>query len=257
MLAFMANIPLRLAHCRENPYLLLTDWLPEPEPDRLIRHEVRRQLDLVASVEYETATESLSLWVPPESQATAIAALEAAGVHPGDRFVVLHPGASAPSRRYPAKQFGAAAAALQRDAFPVVITGDTSEIELCEEVRQAAGTGSISLAGRLSLGELAAVINEATLLIASNTGPVHIAAAVGTPVVDLYALTNPQHTPWGVPNRVLNRDVPCRHCYKSVCPEGHQSCLRGVTPIEVVEAARQLLTPQPLEARGRNNLVAK
>jgi len=151
MLAFMANIPLRLAHCRENPYLLLTDWLPEPEPDRLIRHEVRRQLDLVASVEYETATESLSLWVPPESQATAIAALEAAGVHPGDRFVVLHPGASAPSRRYPAKQFGAAAAALQRDAFPVVITGDTSEIELCEEVRQAAGTGSISLAGRLSL----------------------------------------------------------------------------------------------------------
>ncbi len=59
---------------------------------------------------------------------------------------------------------------------------------------------------------------RAPLLVSNNTGPVHIAAAVGTPVVDLYALTNPQHTPWGVPNRVLYHDVPCKYCYKSICP---------------------------------------
>jgi ADP-heptose:LPS heptosyltransferase len=53
----------------------------------------------------------------------------------------------------------------------------------------------------------------------------HVAAAVGTPVVDLYALTNPQHTPWGVPHRVRFHDVPCKYCYKSVCPEGHGHCL--------------------------------
>ena len=81
----------------------------------------------------------------------------------------------------------------------------------------------------------------APLLIANTTGPVHVAAAVGTPVVDLYALTNPQHTPWGVPGRVLNHDVPCKYCYKSVCPEGHHNCLTLVPPEAVVEAVWSLL----------------
>ena len=102
------------------------------------------------------------------------------------------------------------------------------------------GVHSFSLAGELDLGELAALLAMAPLLIANNTGPVHVAAAVGTPVVDLYALTNPQHTPWGVPNRVLNHDVPCKYCYKSVCPEGHHHCLTLVPPEAVVEAVRAL-----------------
>jgi hypothetical protein len=58
---------------------------------------------------------------------------------------------------------------------------------------------------------------------------------------DLYALTNPQHTPWAVPHRVLFRDVPCKHCHKSVCPEGHGHCLTLVEPAEVVQAALALL----------------
>ena len=70
-------------------------------------------------------------------------------------------------------------------------------------------------------------------IISNNTGPAHMAAALGTPVVDLYALTNPQHTPWQVPSRVLSHDVPCRWCYSSVCRTGHHLCLRGVAPVEV------------------------
>ena len=69
-----------------------------------------------------------------------------------------------------------------------------------------------------------------------------VAAAVGTPVVDLYALTNPQHTPWAVPNRVLFHDVPCKYCYKSTCPEGHHHCLRLVAPEAIVAAACELLS---------------
>jgi ADP-heptose:LPS heptosyltransferase len=103
------------------------------------------------------------------------------------------------------------------------------------------GAPSLSLAGELDLAELAALIGRAPLLVSNNTGPVHIAASLGTPVVDLYALTNPQHTPWGVPSRVLNHDVPCKYCYKSVCPEGHHDCLRLVAPGRVVAAAVELL----------------
>jgi ADP-heptose:LPS heptosyltransferase len=97
------------------------------------------------------------------------------------------------------------------------------------------------LAGVLSLAETAALIRMAPIMIANNTGPAHIAAAVGTPIVDLYALTNPQHTPWHVPHRVLYHDVPCRFCYRSVCPMGHHDCLRCVEPSAVIAAAADLL----------------
>jgi ADP-heptose:LPS heptosyltransferase len=123
----------------------------------------------------------------------------------------------------------------------VVFTGGREERALVEQIQGLMSAPSISLAGELDLAELAALIARAPVLIANNTGPVHIAAAVGTPVVDLYALTNPQHTPWGVPSRVLFHEVPCRMCYKSVCPEGHHDCLRLVPPEAVVTAALELL----------------
>ena len=71
---------------------------------------------------------------------------------------------------------------------------------------------------------------------------------MGTPVVNLYALTNPQHTPWQVSQRVLFHDVPCRFCYRSVCPQGHHACLRGVDPAAVAQAATALLARRDPEA---------
>jgi ADP-heptose:LPS heptosyltransferase len=132
----------------------------------------------------------------------------------------------------------------------IVFTGSESERPLIEKIQGAMGTESHSLAGELSLAELAAVLQEAPLLIANNTGPVHIAAAVGTPVVDIYALTNPQHTPWQVPHRVLSHEVPCKYCYKSTCALGHHDCLRRIQPSEVVEAALSLLSEVERPVRG-------
>jgi ADP-heptose:LPS heptosyltransferase len=122
-----------------------------------------------------------------------------------------------------------------------VFTGDAAEQPLLDAARGVMSQRSIDLAGQLGLGELAAVIEGARLLLSNNTGPAHIAAATGTPVVVLYALTNPQHTPWRVSARVLNHDVPCRHCLKSVCPQGHHDCLQKVGPEQVVDAAMSLL----------------
>jgi lipopolysaccharide heptosyltransferase II len=245
MLCFLADIPLRLGHCRENPYQLLTDWVPEREPAQLVRHEVRRQLDLVAHVGWTTDDERLHVTIPPAARAAVRSRLERLGIGRGREWVVVHPGASAPSRRYPAEGFAAACARLGAErGSAIVFTGDSREHELIEKVRAGIALPTVSLAGALSLAELAALIAEAPLLISNNTGPVHVAAAVGTPVVDLYALTNPQHTPWDVAHRVLSHDVPCRYCYKSVCPEGHHLCLRGVSPDDVVAAAHELLGPR-------------
>jgi lipopolysaccharide heptosyltransferase II len=244
LLCFLAEIPLRLAHCRENPYQLLTDWVPDPEPERLVRHEVRRQLDLVGTIGCGTGNERLSLRVSASARRAARRRLDAAGVDRRREWVVVHAGARAASRRYPPEAFAIACRRLVLDrGCQIVFTGDASEQPIIDRIREAMEIPAVSVAGDVALDELAAIIAEAPLLISNNTGPVHVAAAVGTPVVNLYALTNPQHTPWAVPHRVLSHDVPCKYCYKSVCPAGHHLCLRGVSPAAVVTAAHDLLGP--------------
>jgi lipopolysaccharide heptosyltransferase II len=237
---YQAGIPLRLAHCRENPYHLLSDWVPDPEPAGQVRHEVRRQLDLVGAACCSTSDLSLSFRVPAEAHAAVAAML--AGTHRNRALIAVHPGASAASRRYPPESFAAALDLLAAKApYEIVFTGDASEQALVEQVRARMHAPSYSLAGRLGLAQLGALIAQADLLVCNNTGPAHIASALGTPVVDLYALTNPQHTPWQVRSRVLYHDVPCRNCYKSTCPNGHHDCLRRVAPESVAAAARELL----------------
>lgn len=250
MMCYLADIPLRLAHCRENPYQLITHWVPEPEPDRSRRHEVRRQLDLVATVGAHVRDERLSLRIADDARQRVLGLLGDLGLAAESPWVIIHPGATAPSRRYPWESYARVGERLKSElGWEVIFTGTGSESDLVEAARAAMGASSHSLAGKVELGEMAALLSYAQMLISGNTGPVHMAAAVGTPVVDLYALTNPQHTPWKVPSRVLSKDVPCKYCYKSVCPQGHNLCLRLIPPDAVVSAARDLYN----ENEGRKN----
>ena len=245
LLCRLAGIPLRLAHCRENPYDLLTDWVAETDAiGDGMRHEVARQLALVEAVGYRSADQRLRFALEADAASSLRAELGRAGIDPTRPYVVVHPGATAPSRRYPAERFGAAADRIARQSGRLIVfSGDAGEVALIEQARAAMQLPSASLGGRLELAQLAALIAGADLLVSNNSGPVHLAAALGTPVVDLYALTNPQHTPWQVPARVLSRDVECRGCLRSRCPQGHHRCIADVRPDEAVEAARALLGP--------------
>jgi ADP-heptose:LPS heptosyltransferase len=198
-------------------------------------------LDLAAALGSRVADDRLSIRI-------GAAALDSTDrllcrlIDPAKRWIVMHPGASAPSRRYPVEYFAAAAARLAHVfGCQILWTGSREEAALIAEAQALMSEGSHSLAGQLTFEELAALIAKAPLVVSNNTSAVHLASAVSTPVVDLYALTNPQHTPWRVPCRVLFDDVPCRFCYKSVCPEGHHRCLRGVSPDAIVSAAIGLL----------------
>jgi lipopolysaccharide heptosyltransferase II len=240
----LAGIPLRLAHCHENPYQLLTDWVADPEPAQGVRHEVQRQLDLVATVGCRSENQRLSFRVDAMDADWAASWLHSIGVDKGRKWVLLHPGATASSRRYPSHHWAHVTAILagQLDCA-LVFTGDAGEAELVNSIRQQATASTHSLAGMLSLGQLGALIAAAPVMVTNNTGPAHLAAALGTPIVDLYALTNPQHTPWQVRSHVLFHPVPCRNCYRSVCPQGHHACLEKVAPERVVAAVVDLLTP--------------
>jgi ADP-heptose:LPS heptosyltransferase len=300
MLCRLAGIPKVLAHSRENPYRLISHWQREPDTEVAhARHEVLRQLSLLRGAGLiRPPAQPLRQDLPPAQEVPIGAALpeqalqqlppsrqllrideadrrvlrqrlSALGLAPGAGYFVVHPGASAASRRYPTQRFGAAAAAIAAGSGlrPVFIAGK-GEGALVREARAAAasfgcqalalGEGTVPPAGELGqgdellpLGQLMALIEGAALVLCNNSGPSHIAAALRRPLVVLYALTNPQHQPWSTRSRVLYQEVPCRNCLRSVCPAGHHECLLGVSVQQVSSAALALLNetgPVPASA---------
>ncbi|MGV2862364.1 glycosyltransferase family 9 protein [Achromobacter sp. AGC39] len=252
LLCHLAGVPRVLAHCRENPYRLISDWVRETEPASGIRHEVQRQLDLVASVGAHCDNARMSFRVSDSDRFSLQAKLHHAGVTETGGWICAHAGATASSRRYPARQMVQALVELRGDGRRILLLGGHEDAELAVALAEARQLlpGLIDLSNGLTLGELGAALEASALMICNNSGPAHIAAALGVPVVDLYALTNPQHTPWQTPARVLNHDVPCKYCYRSVCPEGHQACLAGVAPTRVATAARELLNETRVDLFG-------
>ena len=242
LLCQLARIPLRLAHCRDDPHGLLTDWIPDPEPAPLVRHDVQRQLALVERVGCRSVAPGLSFVPRPADVAEARDRLAAAGVDPDGPWLLLHPGAGAAAHRYPPAGWVRTLRLLaQTVRMPLVLTGSAADALLVDTIRGDAGVPATTLAGRLSLGALGAALRLAAVAVTGNTAPARIAAAVGTPVVNLYALTAPQHTPWHVRSRVLFHDVPCRFCAGRTCAQGHHDCLAGVAPRRVVDAVLELL----------------
>lgn len=250
LLCRLAGIPLRLAHSREPAYGLLSDRLPESDVlGRGMRHEVQRQLDLVASVGFKAGDPRLRFTRQPADEARMRQRLATLGLGAGRAYVLLHPGATAPSRRYPPEAFAAAMAQLRTNMpsdLALVVCAGAGESSLLAPLREPVpGWTPLVISEPLTVGELAALVGGARVLVANNSGPVHLAAALGTPVVGVYALTNPQHTPWRVRSRVLSHDVPCRDCLQSRCPQPLHPCLRGVPPAAVAQAALELLVEAP------------
>jgi ADP-heptose:LPS heptosyltransferase len=210
-------------------------------------HEVERGLDLVGAIGLGTEERELALRVPEEARAAVATTLRDVGVTGERPLIVIHPGCSMPARTYPWESFVATAElAVERLGAMIAFTGALDEQDLVARIHDRlsprARAAAHPLAGQLPFPEFCALIERADLTITNNTGPMHVAAAVGTPVVALFALTNPpeQWGPWRVPHRLLNHDVPCRLCYSRACPYGHE-CLTLVTPEMVVSAAEELL----------------
>jgi lipopolysaccharide heptosyltransferase II len=209
MLAYLAGIPRILAYCRENPYHLITDWAPDKEPYDLIKHQVRRDLDLVATVGATTKNENLHLNVDENLWPVVSRKLADQGFDVNQQWLILHAGVSEKKREYPVERWVATARQLiKENGYRILLTGSASEKNLTDELAMKIGEGSLSAAGLFGLDEFICLVKHAPVMLSVNTGTIHIAAAVGTPIVVLYAETNPQHTPWSVPCKVLYFSVP-------------------------------------------------
>lgn len=261
MLCYLAGVPRVAGYCRENPYQLIHDWVPDTEPLYDVRHEVQRQLDLVELLGANVDQPRMSLQVPSGHSDTVKRKLAQASIDIDAPWLLLHPGASEARRRYPARDFATAARMIRKQLdMQIVLTGSTDEVALAASVAHEAGEGVVSIAGEIDMDGFIALVAMAPLLISNNTGPAHIAAALQTPVVVLYALTNPQHAPWQVPHRVLPFDVPVEARSRNVLIRyTGERFFSGrpvrVTADDIVTAARELLEETESAQLARTGLV--
>jgi ADP-heptose:LPS heptosyltransferase len=163
------------------------------------------------------------------------------------RYVVVHPGAAVPARRWPAPLAARAVELLAAAGRRVVVTGGPDERELTAQV---AGRHGLDLGGRTSLAELSGVLAGASAVVVGNTGAAHLAAAVGTPVVSLFAPVVPavRWRPYRVPQVLLgDQEAPCAGSRARECPVVGHPCLGRVRPAAVVAAVDQLSTPDSEE----------
>lgn len=204
MLAYLSGIPDRLAYCRENPYDLLTVWIPDKEPYSLINHQVLRDIQLVAHVGAVSKSDEMKLEIPYSAYSEMQKKLENNNIRLHKKWIIVHAGASEKKREYPQSEFKKVIKKIVGELdVQIIFTGTASEKILIESLRAGIEERSVCAAGLLSIDEFMALIDIAPVVLSVNTGPVHIAAALKTPVVVLYAMTNPQHTPWKVTSQVF------------------------------------------------------
>jgi ADP-heptose:LPS heptosyltransferase len=200
-------------------------------------HEVERSLSLAVTLGYRLPPGdpgSLAIELPDRLDLPAI----------GDRVVAVHPGASVPARTWEPAGYRSLVDQLCAAGWSVAVTGGAEEKELTAFVAGPHRPHVRDLGGCTTFAQLAAVLAGCDAVITGNTGPAHLAAAVGTPVVSLFAPTVPasRWRPWGVRHALLgHQDIACAGCRATVCPLPGHPCLSDVTSGDVVAALRRLL----------------
>jgi ADP-heptose:LPS heptosyltransferase len=235
LLLRLAGVPTIAAISQDYPGSLL-DVRHQVDDDL---HEVERALSLVGTLGYRLpAGDGGELRVLRPGQGEQAQAVTGPGP-----YVVLHPGASVSARTWPAERHRKLAAALAGRDWRVVVTGAPAERELTELVAAGAPGHALDLGGLLDLPALAEVLAGAAAVVVGNTGPAHLAAAVGTPLVSLFAPVVPaaRWRPWRVPHVLVgDQGAPCAGSRAKVCPVPGHPCLAGVGVGAVLAALGEL-----------------
>jgi len=200
-------------------------------------HVIRKNLSMLQAL--NTASTAIEMPLTPNASVETLAAIDAAG---GPRsFVVINPGAAWPNKRWPPDRFGALAAALQqRTGLRSLVTWGPSERDLADSV-VTASSGAAMLAPPTSVEDLAGLMRDASLVVSGDTGPLHIGAAMGAPLVGLYGPTWPERNgPWDPQDIFISRANVCVCHHKRQCLRG-SPCINEITLDEVVAASETRL----------------
>jgi heptosyltransferase I len=230
----LARSPRKIGYdqTREGSYLVLTERVPPFDPEA---HAVLRYLNLAHYLGAPPALPRFRLGLGLGVDTTVLVPEAAAAP-----LAVLHPGARWASKRWPPASWARVAEWLNQQGFQVAITGSRADAELALSITGQSPASIVNLTGCTSLAELAAILRWARLAVTTDTGVMHLAAALATPAVALFGPTAPWRTgPYGEGHRVVRLELPCSPCFKRRCPDPR--CLHDLTPQMVVAACEKTL----------------
>jgi heptosyltransferase-2 len=216
LLAFFSGVPRRLGYATDRRGWLLTDAPPPPDATR---HQLRDYDALLRAAGVPPDEGPPRLAIPEAAAKRAGEVLQAAGLVPGDPVVLCPGSASAWTKRWPPERFAEVADRLARRGTACALAIGPAERDLGEAIARRAAAPPPVLGADLDAVELAAIFAQAKLVVSNDSGPAHLAAAVGTPVVVFFGPTDPGRTaPSGAPVRILDRYVFCSPCFRDTCP---------------------------------------
>ncbi|MGB3644009.1 MAG: lipopolysaccharide heptosyltransferase II [Mesorhizobium sp.] len=235
LIPFFAGIKKRVGHRREMRYGLLTDIVPLPED--LKRRTAQAYFSLARGGTFRFP----KLTVDEANQA---ALLRRSGLAP-KKFVALMPGAEfGPAKRWPSEKYAGFARAIMEKGLAIALMGSKNDAPVTAEIA-ALAPGCIDLAGQTRLEDAIDLIAAARLAASNDSGLMHVAAAVGTPIVAVYGSTSPKNTPPLTDDRELVwLGLDCSPCHQKTCPLGHLNCLNTLDVALVTAAADRLLEKQ-------------
>jgi lipopolysaccharide heptosyltransferase I len=218
---------------REGSWRVLTERLPPYDPDR---HALLRYLDVAR---YLGAPEGpVRFRFPPTPPVDRERLIPEASGRP---LVILHPGARWITKLWPLAHWREVARGLLGQGCALAVTGGAADQEMAEHILEGLTGPALNLAGRTTLPEMLGWLRQAALAVTTDTGPMHLAAALGIPVVALFGPTSPWRTgPFGEGHQVLRLEVPCSPCFQRCCPEPR--CLGDISSGLVLEACEKVLS---------------
>lgn len=229
------------AAAREFAWLFYTQRVRTPASGPADCHAVDRNLAVGRSLGLPLDTPRFPLGLRADELAAARSLLADAAGRPLDHFIAVIPGARWASKRWPVARLAALCTRLHAEGWPpCVLLGAPDDRTFAQELIAAGAGPVVDLVGRTSLRALSAALALADLVICHDSGPMHIAAALGKPLVALFGPTNPARTgPYGATARIVMRPLACAPCYRRTCPLGHHDCLAGLDVDTVLGHVRE------------------
>lgn len=239
---YLTGIPIRIGYQSEGRSLFLTHGIPRTE-EVLHIHRIyyyQKLIDLLGKIENLPPPK---LFLRVEDREWADQTLKNFGISNGELLIGMNPGATyGVAKCWPSERFGELGKRLsEKLKVKILLFGKKEEQSIIGEICKSLGKNGIDLAGKTSLLQLAALLERCHLLITNDTGTMHMAAAVGTPVVAIFGSTNPATTgPWGEEHTIVRKEVPCSPCFKRVCPSDHR-CMDFIEVDEVEKVVQNKL----------------
>lgn len=253
LVTFLAGIPERIGYNRKMGFFLTKKIPHKKETGR--KHELEYTLDIVKAMGIKPKDTEIYMPIREDVQNRIDRTFSSCGILPKDKLVAMHPSSSCLSKKWNIERFAKVADTLiKEDKVKIILVGGPDGKIDAEKTKRYMKEPVIDFSGKTTIPDLAALLKKCSLFISNDSGPVHVAAAVGTPVISIFGRSDAGLGPirWGPTGRydiILHKDIGCTSCLAHNCKKGFL-CLNAVTEDDVIKNAKLILNRKNSSLRG-------